>query len=57
MKHMSNRVAILLALMEEEKRPDPSEAVIVACQAALRSMPDFSEYAKTHIELAVQHDS
>ena len=51
-QQMSDRVAILLALKDEQSRADPSEAVIATCEWALRSMPDLSERCAMYIEMS-----
>ena len=49
---MSDRVAILLALSEERAQPVPNEAVLQACESALRCMPDLKEHVALHIEMS-----
>lgn len=53
---MSDRAAILLALMDERSRPDASETVIFACETALQKMPDLKERVKLHIEMTCRSD-
>ena len=43
---LAQRARVLLTLYDEKQRPDPSEAVVVACEIALRLMPAPPDYAK-----------
>ena len=48
---MIQRAHILMVKYEEEKRAEPNEAIIAACDAALNAI-SRRDTVKTHIELS-----
>lgn len=49
---MSERMKVLLVLGEERSHARPNEAVVTACEVALRNMPDLEERVRMYIELS-----
>jgi hypothetical protein len=51
---MTTRMHVLLTLADAQK--EGNEAVITACEVALRNMPDFKERCALHIELSQKEE-
>lgn len=45
-RQMQDRMAVLFALDEERRQPNPSPAVVTACEIYLRTAPEPCAYTK-----------